>query len=426
MNIGIILGRIGGIDGVALETEKWIETLKKQGHTVFILTGVLESNDFEHVTMLPELDFHHPLSIREQEHAFFKQQVSEERLYSRLEQEAGQLEIKILNWIVKKKINVLVSENATALPCHLTMGWAITNVLIKTEIPCVAHDHDFYWERGSRYKTKYPSIKKILKKCFPVKLPNVQHAVINQYNQNELKKRFDIDADIIPNVMDFSTPYAQKDDFNKDMLKEFGIDHEKDISLFQVTRIGERKRIDTAIELISRLEDPHIKLVITGTPVDDRNRIYYAELLDLVKDLEVQNQVIFAGNRFSGRRIERKKRKPIFSIEDAYVHARACTYFSDYEGFGNVFVEAVSAKRPIFVNNYKPVFWSDIGSKGFETVMIEDNRLTDQAVSQIKETIKSPDRCREIAEHNFKIGKEYFSFEVLDDLLSQIFKKATG
>ena len=42
MNIGIIIGRIGGVDGVALETEKWIDVLKAMGHqvsTLFVLSG---------------------------------------------------------------------------------------------------------------------------------------------------------------------------------------------------------------------------------------------------------------------------------------------------------------------------------------------------------------------------------------------------
>ena len=34
MRIGIVIGRIGGVDGVALETEKWIAVLKKMGHLV--------------------------------------------------------------------------------------------------------------------------------------------------------------------------------------------------------------------------------------------------------------------------------------------------------------------------------------------------------------------------------------------------------
>ena len=42
MRIGIIIGRIGGVDGVALETEKWIEVLKKLDHEVFIMSGEFE------------------------------------------------------------------------------------------------------------------------------------------------------------------------------------------------------------------------------------------------------------------------------------------------------------------------------------------------------------------------------------------------
>lgn len=423
LNIGIIIGRIGGIDGVALETEKWIKILKKLGHQVHVLCGIVESVSIENITIIPELDFHHPLSIREQEQAFFRQHVNEDRLISRLERETGRLETQILAWIVREKIEVLVSQNATALPCHLTMGWAIKNILEKTNIPCVAHNHDFHWERGDRYKTQYGSIRKLVKDCFPVNLPNVHHVVINQYSKAELKKRFNINAVVVPNVMDFNKPYAQVDDFNKNMLKDLGLDPVNDIPLFQITRIGKRKRIDTSIELISKLDDPNVKLVITGTPADDKNALHYAELLEMVEELQLHDRVHFVGDRFSGFRIVRKKRKSMYSIEDGYVHARACTYFSEYEGFGNAFVEAIVAKLPIFVNNYKPVYWPDLGSKGFETVMIENNKLTDKAVAEIKDIIHNPKRCQEIAEHNFSIGKDNFSFEVLEQLLEGVFSK---
>ena len=39
MRIGIIIGRCGDIDGVSLETEKWITVLKRMGHEVFIISG---------------------------------------------------------------------------------------------------------------------------------------------------------------------------------------------------------------------------------------------------------------------------------------------------------------------------------------------------------------------------------------------------
>jgi glycosyltransferase involved in cell wall biosynthesis len=108
-------------------------------------------------------------------------------------------------------------------------------------------------------------------------------------------------------------------------------------------------------------------------------------------------------------------------LSDVYAHGRACTYFSTYEGFGNAFVEAVLAKKPIFVNNYKPVFMQDIGSKGFETVMLEDNNLTNDKVKKMANIIYDPERCREIGEFNFNLAKKYFSFDVLEEKLSGLF-----
>ena len=61
MKIGIIIGRLGGVDGVALETEKWIEVLQKMGHEIYVITGILQRKiENLHITLLPELNFHHP------------------------------------------------------------------------------------------------------------------------------------------------------------------------------------------------------------------------------------------------------------------------------------------------------------------------------------------------------------------------------
>ena len=54
MMIGIVIGRIGGVDGVALETEKWITVLRRLGHDVRVLTGELEAPRSD-ATVLPEL-----------------------------------------------------------------------------------------------------------------------------------------------------------------------------------------------------------------------------------------------------------------------------------------------------------------------------------------------------------------------------------
>ncbi|MBJ80353.1 MAG: hypothetical protein CMH60_03460 [Myxococcales bacterium] len=420
MRIGVIIGRIGGIDGVALETEKWLLLLKKLGHDIHILTGNLEAKLPYSVELLPELDFHHPDTISEQEDAFYRPRGSEQKLFDRLQGQTQRIEHEMLTWLVRHRIDVILVQNASALPCHLRMGWAIKNILEHTGIPCVSHEHDYFWERGDRYKTPYKSIRKLIKECFPVDLPNVEHVVINSAGQKQILKRYGMGSRVVPNVMDFSKPFARPDRYNGQLRRELRLSDD-DILLFQITRIVRRKGIETAIDLVHRLDDPRFKLLVTGTSKDDDNRAYFKSLEAQVKRLKLAKQVRFVGNRFANVRALNNRKKPLFSLSDAYAQAQACTYFSTYEGFGNAFVEAVLARRPIFVNNYKPVYWPDIGSKGFEAVMLNNSRLTQNNVTQIANVLVDSRMQKEIAEHNFKLGKKHFSFEVLRDHLVELF-----
>ena len=170
--------------------------------------------------------------------------------------------------------------------------------------------------------------------------------------------------------------------------------------------------IETAISLIDKLHDKKLKLVITGNNNDDVNKEYYNELIDQIHDLNLSSQIIFAAHKVLDHK----------DLSDVYAHGRVCTYFSTYEGFGNAFVECVLAKKPIFVNNYKPVYMQDIGNKGFETVMIEGSNLTNECVKQMSDIIYNPVRCKEIGEYNFSLGKKYFSFDVLEEKLNNLFK----
>ena len=419
MEIGIVIGRIGGIDGVALETEKWIEVLRGMGHQVHVLTGELEA-PCEGASILPELAFSHPATIKEQDDAFFVQDADETELLARLERDAKHIEVGILAWLRAKRIDVLVTQNSTTLPCHLTMGIALKRVIETTGIPTVAHDHDFYWERGDRYTTRYEGVRAIIAECFPPELPNLTHVVINSYCQASLERERGMSARVIPNVMDFNNGFGRRDAFNDDLRAELGIAAD-DLLLFQITRIVRRKGIETAIELVERLDDPRVKLVVTGDATDDWKAGYLHELQQRAARLPRPEQVMFAGDRFANVRVPRNGTAPVFSLSDGYAHAHAMTYFSTYEGFGNAFVEALAARVPIFVNNYKPVYWPDIGSLGFKTVQLEDNVLTDDAVEEIRAILDSPDLRAEIGEYNHELGRKYFSYEVLAELLEPLF-----
>jgi glycosyltransferase involved in cell wall biosynthesis len=193
---------------------------------------------------------------------------------------------------------------------------------------------------------------------------------------------------------------------------------DEDVFLYQITRIVRRKGIETAIELLHRLGNKKIRLIITGNYADDAGSAYYNELVNLIHELKLGEQVSFAYHLFHNKGLSNSNGEVRFSLSDAYARATACTYFSTYEGFGNAFVEAVLARRPVFVNNYEPVYMPDIGSKGFRTVMIERGQLTDEAVSDMAEIIYNPGLAAEIADFNYELGKKYFSYDTLKEKLS--------
>lgn len=426
MHIGIIIGRIGGVDGVALETEKWIDVLKSMGHQVSILSGQFQERpmDPDTETLVPEMSFFSPESFWSQKKAFFYPETNQEELVEHLNLYSKVIYKKIMLWLEERKIDLIISENASALPSHLEMGMAINKAVHKTGLPTITHDHDFAWERGDRYVSPHKEINEFISEVFPLRAPNSVHAVINTHAVNTLKERFNRDAVNVPNVMDFNVSFGLHTHKNAKLAEHMGYGS-SDIFLFQITRIVRRKGIETAIRLLDELDDKKVKLIITGNYADDAGSAYYNELVNLIHELKLGQQVRFAYDIFHNKGLS-SGNEVRFSLSDAYAKARACTYFSTYEGFGNAFVEAVLAKRPIFVNNYEPVYMPDIGSKGFKTVMIEKGELTDEAVRAMAEIIYNPSLAAEIGAYNFELGKQYFSYETLREKLLELIGLATS
>ena len=427
MNIGVIIGRIGGVDGVALETEKWIDVLLAMGHSVFTLSGQFQERPMDPLTenLVPEMSFFSPESFWSQKKAFFYPETKQEELIEHLNLYSKVIYKKIMQWIQERKIELIISENASALPSHLEMGMAINKAVHKTGLPTITHDHDFAWERGDRYHSPHREINNFISEIFPLRAPNSIHAVINSHAASTLKERFGRKAVNVPNVMDFSQPFGIQNQKNENLADHMGFS-KTDLFLFQITRIVRRKGIESAIQLIHELNDKKVKLIITGNYADDAGSAYYNELVNQIHELKLGEQISFAYHLFHNKGLSNGNSEVRFSLSDAYARARACTYFSTYEGFGNAFVESVLARRPIFVNNYEPVYMPDIGSKGFRTVMIENGELSGEAVSAMAEIIYNPSLASEISKHNFELGKKYFSFDTLREKLEELVGLATA
>ena len=140
-----------------------------------------------------------------------------------VEKWSDMIEGVLSKWVKDKKIDVILSENASALPCQLSMGIAIKKLIINTGLPIVTHDHDFHWERGERYLSVHPEINQYVDDNFPLLLPGVQHAVINTFGVETFKNRFNIDAILVPNVMDFNRIYGVPTPENQFFLRDVGV-----------------------------------------------------------------------------------------------------------------------------------------------------------------------------------------------------------
>jgi glycosyltransferase involved in cell wall biosynthesis len=112
---------------------------------------------------------------------------------------------------------------------------------------------------------------------------------------------------------------------------------------------------------------------------------------------------------------------------DIYTMADFVLYPTGWEGFGNQLLEAFSAKLPVALFEY-PVFKEDIAPKGFKVVSVGDSLSSsidskslveipsdriNQAAQHIRTILTNAKKYHDITDHNFLLGKQNFSFEVL-------------
>jgi mannosylglucosylglycerate synthase len=110
-----------------------------------------------------------------------------------------------------------------------------------------------------------------------------------------------------------------------------------------------------------------------------------------------------------------KDGRKIYTLGDVYPKADLVTYPSLLEGFGNAFLEAVYYRRPIFINNYT-IYSIDIKPKGFKTAEFS-GFVNDETATQVRKILKDRKFAEEMTEHNYKLGKRFYSFTVLEQQL---------
>jgi glycosyltransferase involved in cell wall biosynthesis len=408
MQVGFVSTRLAGTDGVSLEVRKWSDVLSAIGHQCFYLAGEVDWPR-ERSYVVSEAHFKHP-EISALSEALFGRKARSPETSQAVQALKGHLKSHLYRFVDSFALDLLVVENALAIPMNVPLGLALTEFIAETEIPTIGHHHDFSWERARFWPN---AALDYLHSAFPPNLPSIRHVVINSIAVEQLAFRKGLGSTLIPNVMDFESPPSEPDDSVADLRSALDIMPDKFL-LLQPTRIVPRKGIEHAVELVRRLSSPATLLISHAS--GDEGTAYetylhtYAELMDV--------RVLFAADIFDYRRQETPNGRKMYDLADAYQIADLVTYPSSLEGFGNAFLEAIYHRRPIVVNRYE-VFRTDIQPKGFE-VIVFDGFITHETVQQTEALLRDPARMVEMADHNYELGRRYYSYRTLERRLSSL------
>ena len=315
------------------------------------------------------------------------------------------------DFVKKYDVDLIIPENALAIPMNIPLGLAITEFIAETCVPTIAHHHDFSWERP---RFLINSCRDYLNMAFPPHLPSIRHGVINSLASEQLSFRRGISNILIPNVLDFATEPPPLDDYCNDLRQRIGLQKD-DLFILQPTRIVPRKWIERSIEIVRDMRLPNPVLVISHG-MEDEGDDYYVRVEDYSQSMGVK--LVRIDHLIASQRTVSEKRRKLFSVADIYQNADLITYPSGYEGFGNAFLETIYYKKPIVVNRYS-IYIADIEPVGFD-VIVMDGFVSSKAVAQIDQILRDKNRLEEMVERNYQIGKKYFSYEVLEEKLMHL------
>lgn len=455
MRIAFIQNKLGRTDGVSLEVDKWRCVFERMGHEVFYIAG---NDEVDRNIVIEELDLKHPLINKILKNATIKfvDYKSEKELKSDITAAAAVIKHKLSALIKDYKIDIIIPNNLLSIGYNIPALLALSEIIAETEIPTIAHCHDFYFEPSGEVAPTCQTVWDILDEHAPPRNGDVQVVVINSIACQQLKRRKGIEATVVPNVFDFSGNAWGQDSYNCDFRKSVGID-ENDLVFLQATRILDRKGVELAIDLVAAMNKNGNIRKLTEKPLYNGKRFSAADKVVLVcsgyvedfgissdyyRSLLEKAETLGVDIRFIGDQVAHTRKiidgKKIYSLWDSYQIADFVTYPSLWEGWGNQLIEAVYAKLPVVVFEY-PVFLHDLahlefnfvslGSKikGYDSRKLAgiDVENVDAACCEIIDLLHDNQKRSNVVEHNYQTAKNNFSFENLEAIINDLIGKVS-
>jgi mannosylglucosylglycerate synthase len=310
--------RLGGADGVSVETRKWEWAIRELGFDTRRVAGDFGDGLRPDDTWLPFLEIEPPAGATPEPDA----------LRAAL---AG--------------ADLVVVENLCSLPLNPIASETAASVLERHRGRVLFHHHDLPWERAHLAHLT----------SFPPRRQNSVHVTINEQARLALADR-GIEAHLVRNAFDLAPLPGDRDSTRG----AFGF-APSDVVILQPTRAIPRKEVGRGIrfaeEIATQLPDRAVRFWITG-PAENG----FGEELDRL--VAVARVPVTVG----------RAPRP----EDAYAAAELVAFPSSWEGFGNPVIEATIAGRTVAVARY-PVL-EELEALGLRFIPIDEPEVAAAAV----------------------------------------------
>lgn len=438
--IGIVCGKLGDVDGVSLEVDKWIDVLLRQGHEVLSIAGKytnpIQGVPADQQLLLDKIRFDSPEQKHYENLAFpfltrRPPHLNQEQVDLLLDgmQAAGQeVATALLEYVQEHEIDVLIGENTNAMPMTILGGIATYRVATEHRVATLFHHHDFWWER-SRFSKNH--IEPLLNRIMPPVDLGLEHVVISSYAAHVLRALKRVTPHVVPNCEDFDAAVGL-DDYNQTFRSDLGF-AEDDIIIVQPTRIVPRKRIEDSVELVGRFiaMNPdmasRVHYVISLYQGDEPNQNYIEEIGKRAEELGVPLHLI--SDRVASVRKTNPSGEKLYTNRDVLANADLVTYLPIWEGFGNALLEAVASRVPVVTTTYL-VYKTDIMTTGLRNIEIRDRYtpegildIPDRALEEMRYILTHPEERQRIVDENFALARREFGIQRLEERLGHVFRE---
>ena len=188
--ICFVSGKLGDVDGVSLEVNKWIDILADEGHSIYTIAGKYAS-PLEAVPLLNQFTLEQ-IRFDSDRQRYYERQVfpfllkrpvpltdtKRKALVDEMIIEGDEIATLMYEYIQANDIDVIIAQNTNAMPMTLLGGLGVYNIATKMRVATIFHHHDFWWER-SRFSNN--AIDDLLNTIMPPVDLGLEHVVISSY-----------------------------------------------------------------------------------------------------------------------------------------------------------------------------------------------------------------------------------------------------